>query len=222
MAAGLCLDTTALIHFEAAGVLPTLETLCTHDGDAWVPISVVGEWRGHAEDPTGHVVGHPWLKVVRADDPADLRIVADLARRYPTPPDRNRGEMDVVALSKRLDLTALMEDGVGCKQAIDHGVPHLAIVTLLACGVAYGLLDHKRAWRTHAAVEETRDTFHSILMADRDGRRGFAAAVMALRALKRRRGDPSFASFLSQPVLDGVLLAAARTAMNVTARTSCR
>ena len=214
----LCLDTTALIHFEAAGVLPTLELLCTQEGDAYVPVSVVGEWHGHFEDESGCVAGHPWLRVVRADDPSDLRIVAELSRRYPTPPDRNRGEMDVVAISKRLGFTALMEDGVGCKQADDHGVPHLAIVTLLACATAFGLIEHKHAWRTHATVENTRDTFHSILMADRDGKRGFAAAVMALRDLRTRQGDPPFAHFLAQPVLDGVLLAAARVAMDAAAR----
>lgn len=218
--AELCLDTTALIHFEAADAFPTLELLCTQDGEAHVPISVVGEWRGHRADPAGHVAGYPWLKTVRADDPADLRIVADLARRYPTPPDRNRGEMDVVAVSKRCGFVALMEDGVGCKQAEDHGVPHLAIVTLLACAVACGLIEHKLAWQTHVAVESTRDTFHSILIADRDGRRGFAAGVMALRELRRSQGDPPFARFLAQSPLDGVLLAAARAAMDVLARSN--
>lgn len=222
MADELCLDTTALIHFEAAGVLSTLEILCTQEGDAYVPVSVVGEWHGQLEDDAGRVAAHPWLKVVRADDPTDLRVVADLARRYPTPPDRNRGEMDVVAISKRLGFTALIEDGVGCKQADDHGVPHLAIVTLLACGVAFGLIEHKQAWRTHVAVESTRDTFHSILIADRDGKRGFAAAVMALRALHRSQGGPPFARFLAQGVLDGVLLAAARAAMDTAGATSPR
>ena len=211
----LCLDTTALIHFEAAGALPTLKLLTTQGGDAYVPISVVGEWSGHAEGTDGRVAGHPWLKVVRADDPADLRVVADLARRYPTPPDRNRGEMDVVAISKRRSFTALMEDGIGCKQADDHGVPHVSIVTLVACAVAYGVMSHKRAWQTHSAVEATRATFHSILIADRDGRRGFAAAVMALRALRRAQDDPPLTTFLAQRHLDGVLLAAARAAMNL-------
>ena len=161
MTRALCLDTTALIHFEAAGALPILELMCTQDAHASVPVSVVGEWHGHSEDPAGHVTGHPWLKVVRADDPTDLQIVADLSRRYPTPPNKNQGEMDVVAISKRLGYVALMEDGVGCKQADDHAVPHLAIVTLLACSVAYGLVEHKVAWRTHAAVERTRGPFHS-------------------------------------------------------------
>jgi len=213
----LCLDTTALIHFEVADALPTLELLCTLPGDAHVPVSVVGEWRGHRVDPTGHVAGHPWLRVVRADHPDDLRIVADLARRYRTPPDRDEGEMDVVAVSKRLGHTALMEDGVGCKQADDHGVPHLSIVTLLACGVAYGAIEHRAAWRTHQAVEATRGTFHSILIADGDGRRGFAAAAMALRALRRAQGDPPLRRFIAQRNLDGILLAAARAAMNVPA-----
>ncbi|HMJ02032.1 MAG TPA: hypothetical protein VK506_03770 [Conexibacter sp.] len=198
-----------------ADILATLELLCTQGGDAHVPVSVVGKWRGHVEHPAGHVVGHPWLKVVRVDHPDDLRTVADLARRYPTPPSRNQGEMDVVAISKRLGFTALMEDGVGCKQADDHGVAHLAIVTLLACGAACDLLEHKLAWRTHVAVEATRRGYHSILLADRDGRRGFAAAVMALRALRRQQGEPSVARFIAQRDLDSVLLAAARAAMNV-------
>jgi hypothetical protein len=213
----LCLDTTALIHFEAAGALPILELMCTQDGSASVPVSVVGEWHGHTEDPAGHVIGHPWLKVVRADEAADLQIVADLSRRYPTPPDKNQGEMDVVAISKRLGYVALMEDGVGCKQADDHGVPHLAIVTLLACCVAYGLVVHKVAWRTHVTVEQTRGLFHSILIADRDGKRGFAAAVIALRQLKQAEGDPPLIDFISRSGhlgLDGVLLAAARATMN--------
>lgn len=218
MAHEICLDTTALIHFEAAGVLPTLEMLCTQEGDARVPLSVVGEWHGHAEGPDGAVAGYPWLKVVRADDPADLTVVAELAKHYASPPGKNEGEMDVVAVSKRLGYTALMEDGVGCKQADDHGVPHLSIVTLLACGVAYGLLEHKQAWRTHVAVERTRDPFHSILIADRDGKRGFAAAVMALRAYKVRQGDPLFRAFVAQGGTDGVLLAAARAAMNTPVR----
>lgn len=217
MGGGLCLDTTPLIHFEAAGALGTLELLSTLEGDARVPISVVGEWHGHSIAPGDHVVDHPWLKVVRADDPADLRIVADLARRYPTPPDKNQGEMDVVAISKRLGCTTLMEDGVGCKQADDHGVPHLAIVTLLACGVAYGLIEHRTAWQTHVAVEATRRTYHSILIADRDGRRGFAAAAATLRALKQQQGDPPIGAFMAQG-LDGILLAAARAAMNAAAR----
>jgi hypothetical protein len=213
----LCLDTTALIHFEEADVLPTLELMCTQEGNAFVPVTVVGEWHGHDEDPAGHVTGHQWLKVVRADDAADLRIVADLSRRYPTPPDKNQGEMDVVAISKRLGYVALMEDGEGCKQADDHGVAHVAIVTLLACCVAYGILDHRLAWRTHVAVEATRGSFHSILIADRDGRRGFASAVLALRHLKQAEGDPALVDFMHRPGragLDGVLLAAARAAMN--------
>lgn len=217
MHVALCLDTTALIHFEAAGALPTLERICTHRGSAFVPLTVVGEWHGHRADQAGHVTGHPWLKVVRADEAADLRIVADLSRRYPTPPDKNQGEMDVVAISKRLGYVALMEDGVGCKQADDHGVPHVAIVTLLACCVAYGLIDHKVAWRTHTAVETTRAPFHSILIADRDGRRGFAAAVLAFRHLKRVESDPDLMDFIYRPGgrgLDGVLLAAAKAAMN--------
>lgn len=218
MAHELCLDTTALIHFEAAGALATLELMCTQEGDACVPLSVVGEWHGHETAASGHVVGFPWLKVVRADDPSDLRVVADLAGRYPTPPGRNVGEMDVVAVSKRLGYTALMEDGVGCKQADDHGVPHIAIVTLLACGVACGLIEHKLAWRTHEAVEATRAPYHSILIADRDGRRGFAAAVMALRAYKQKCGDPPLPAFLARGGIDGILLAAARAAMNAPVR----
>jgi hypothetical protein len=213
----LCLDTTALIHFEAAGALPILELMCTQDGSASVPVSVVGEWHGHSEDPAGHVTGHPWLTVVRADEAADLRIVADLSRRYPTPPDKNQGEMDVVAISKRLGYVALMEDGVGCKQADDLGVPHLAVVTLLASCVAYGLIEHKVAWRTHVAVEETRGQFHSILIANRDGRRGFAAAVFAFRQLKQSEGHPPLIDFIDRPGRpgpDGMLLAAARAAMN--------
>jgi hypothetical protein len=213
----LCLDTTALIHFEAADALPILELMCTQNGTAFVPVSVVGEWRGHTEDAAGHVAGHPWLKVVRADDAADLRIVADLSRHYPTPPDKNQGEMDVVAVSKRLGYVALMEDGVGCKQADDHGVPHLAVVTLLACCVAYRLIEHKLAWRTHVAIEQTRGQFHSILIADRDGKRGFAAAVFALRQLKQAGGDPPLIDFIAncgRGGPDGLLLAAARAAMN--------
>lgn len=218
MAHELCLDTTALIHFEAAEALPTLELICTQGGDAHVPLSVVGEWHGHTSDPAGHVAGFPWLRIVRADDPADLRVVADLAGRYATPPGRDIGEMDVVAVSKRLGYTALMEDGVGCKQADDHGVPHVAIVTLLACSVAYGLIEHRAAWRTHEAVEQTREPFHSILIADRDGRRGFSAAVMALRAYKQRCGDPPLPVFAARGGIDGVLLAAARAAMNAPIR----
>lgn len=209
----LCLDTTALIHFEAADRLDTLEQVCTQGAGPRVPISVVGEWHGHEVDHAGRVAGHSWLEVVRADHPQDLRIVADLAKRYPTPPDKNIGEMDVVAVSKRLGCTALMEDGVGCKQAQDHAVPHLAIVTLLACAVVYDVLPHREAWSTHVAVEGTRGTHHSILIADRDGRRGFAAAVMALKHLKARQGDPPLLDFAGRG-LDGVLLAAARAAMN--------
>lgn len=155
---------------------------------------------------------------MRAAEPEDLRVVADLARRYPTPPDKNQGEMDVVAISKRAGFTARMEDGVGCKQADDHGVPHLAIVTLLACGVAFAVIEHREAWRTHVAVEATRGTRHSILLSDRAGRRGFAAATMAFRQLKQRQGDGSLVDLLARRGLDGVLLAAARAAMNVSTR----
>ncbi len=221
MSRTLCLDTTALIHFEAAGALPLLEVMCTQDGSASVPVSVVGEWHGHTTDAAGYVTGHPWLKIVRADEAADLQIVADLSRRYPTPPDKNQGEMDVVAISKRLGYVALMEDGIGCKQADDHGVPHLAIVTLLACCVAYGLIAHKLAWQTHVAVERTRGQFHSILIGDRHGRRGFAAAVLAFRQLKQAEGDPPLIDFIASRGRggpDGLLLAAARAAMNAPVR----
>jgi hypothetical protein len=213
MANELCLDTTALIHFEQAGLLSSLELLCGALGDTFCPVSVVGEWHPHQVAPAGHVVGLPWLKALKADDPADLRIVADLGNRYPTPPNRNQGEMDVVALSHRLGLTALLEDLVGCKQADDYGVPHVAIVTLLAIAVAYEYIDHKTAWRTHRDVENTRGTFHSILLTDSTAKRGFAGAVAAFRALKMKH-DPGFAAFLAQPNRDGILLAAARRAMN--------
>ncbi|MDA0161814.1 hypothetical protein OM076_16190 [Solirubrobacter ginsenosidimutans] len=213
MAGELCLDTTPLIHFEQAGLLSTLEELCQRVGETFAPVTVVGEWHPHAVAPEGHVVGHPWITTVTADHPADLRIVADLGNRYPTPPNRNQGEMDVVAISHRLGYTALMEDLVGCRQADDYGVPHIAIVTMLAAAVAYEHVEQRTAWRVHRDVEATRGTYHSILLADSIAKRGFTGAVAAFRAL-RRRHDPGFSAFLALPNRDGILLAAARAAMD--------
>lgn len=212
MAGELCTDTTALIHFEAAGKLGVLKDLCCACGDAHTTAVVVGEWHPHEVDPAGHVRGHPWLRVLEANHPDDLLVIKDLARRYPTPPDKNQGEMDVVAVSKRYGMTALMEDGLGCKQANDHGVPHIAAVTLLAAGVAFGRLEQREAWRVHKAVEATRGTFHSILIADKDGRRGFAGAVAAFKRTRQSHAD--LGSFVAQHGLDNQLIAAARIAMN--------
>lgn len=212
MAGELCLDTTALIHFEKAGHLDVLERLCTVDSDAFVTAVVVGEWRGHSIDPAGHVTGLPWLRVVVADDPADLQVIADLGQRYPTPPDKNQGEMDVVAVSHRLGFTALMEDGIGGRQADDFNVTHISMVTLLAAAVAWGKLPQRQAWRVHRDVEASRHPYKSILHVDAVGKYGFAGAVAAFQLTKD--GYASFTAFLAQPNLDGQLLAAARTAMN--------
>ena len=82
MSRALCLDTTGLIHFEAAGALPILELMCTQDGSASVPVSVVGEWHGHSEDAAGHVTGHPWLKQAE-DDPPLIDFIANRGRAGP-------------------------------------------------------------------------------------------------------------------------------------------
>lgn len=219
MGTDLCFDTTPLIHFEIAGHLDILECLSTAAGSPFAPEAVVAEWNGHDLDPNGSVTGCGWLRTVKADQPADLLIVKDLSARYPipaggrAPKHKNKGEMDVVALCSRLGAVALMEDGAGAKQAKDHGVKHLSIVTLLAAAAAYGYLEHKIAWRTHRQIEESRKPFHSILIADRDGQFGFAAAVQAFRKMRASKGE-DFGEFLARPFLDPILLKVAREAMN--------
>lgn len=220
MTTDICLDTTALIHFEQAGHLDVLGRICSLTGCPFAPVSVIEEWNGHQARDNGAVTGCDWLRAAQADDPADWQIVLDLEKRYPqeerpgpAPKHEHRGEMDVVALSCRFDAVALMEDNTGGKQCQDKNIPHFSMVTLLAAAVAAGELQVKEAWRIHSAVEKSREPYSSILRANKDGWIGFVGAV---GMFKTRLGLPGcdLADLLRQPGLDGQLLYAARLALD--------
>lgn len=153
---------------------------------------------GHRTSPDSSVEGYPWLVVTAAEHVDDLKVVADLGQRYPTPPDKDRGEVEMVALCSRHGWIAVCEDEVGRTQAADYGVDRIYIVTLLAAAAAYKLVPHKDAWAAHEAVESSRG-YRSILRGDDDHRAVFADVVRAFYGLSKAKGDPPLHDFLRLP-----------------------
>ncbi len=183
-----CLDTTALIHFNASGHLDVL-------GDwferAFAPAAVL---KSEIED---QLAAHPankaileasWLDMVTIEDPDVMANAAAIHQRYGREPGQDCGESEVVALAAHHGWCAILDDSQGQRAAEDYGAAHCSILTMVLLAAAHERIAPGDAWKLHCALEESRGRGYQALTADAAHRPIFQDCVARFRKIVTGQG----------------------------------
>ncbi len=205
-----CFDTTALIHFNSIGQLDTLGVWFPR---AFAPTVVIeDEIRDHlAKYPANQaIVEATWLEAASITDPADLRDVAEIHKRYGRKAGQDRGEAEVVVLCARQGWTGIIDDSNGQRAALDYKAPHCAILTMILAAAAHGLIEPSAAWRLHADLEASRGSGRSALSAQTVHKKPFHACIKQFARVIDKRGL-AWPHVLGAPGADGLVIRTRQT-----------
>jgi predicted nucleic acid-binding protein len=201
----VCFDATPLIAYADSGHLTLLSTW--FGPTAYVP-AVVTEYelqKNLADYPQNQsIVDAPWLKPVPLIEPDDHQLANTLQQMWKSEKGRDRGEAELVALCKRYDWTAIVDDHNGRDGAYRNRVAHVFVATVLVAATAEQLITIDEAWTVHQAVEARYDRA-PVLPTDDDYKPAFEKAVRALRGLMRDADEPPWPQILADPRCDGVV-----------------
>jgi len=199
----LCFNATPLIHFNGAGALDALKGLAPV---TYTPEGVIELELKKRPVDNADVIRAPWI-LWAPPHPDDSALTTQLHRRWGGgDPNKDRGEIEVVASARRYGWTAVMEDEAGRQAARSQGVPSVYIVTLLAAAAAHGLITPTKAWQLHRAVEASRGRF-SVLPPDAVNKPVFVEIVQDFQKVYTHRGRPPWPHLLATGLFDDVLLA---------------
>jgi predicted nucleic acid-binding protein len=204
----VCLDATQLIAFNEAGELATL--------GAWFPraftpeVVFEEEIRPHlARYPQAQqILNAPWLEAVPVESGQGLQLVANLLTRWKSPPERDRGEAEVIALCRDYGWTAILDDDQGrvAARGKNISVPSAMMLTVILAASAYELIKPRDAWRLHVAVDEARKRAgagsFSYLTSSDTHRPAFMDCVNAFRHIREQQGNPNWPQILATRGLD--------------------
>ncbi|MGD9695429.1 MAG: hypothetical protein AB7V42_07210 [Thermoleophilia bacterium] len=190
-------DTSVLIDLAEGKVFQGLHELFPAVG---LPGMVKQELERRTSRLNTMVLAADWLVPIRAEEPEDLGFIADLHRSLGGPP-KNAGEAELIALARRHDWVALIEDNAR-RVAIREGVHVIRLSTLAAAAAACEVVPVDRAWGLHRGFHMRRPPQRMPAIgttpADRDR---FDRAVDAIGVLAGHRGRPAWPGLLRHPTL---------------------
>lgn len=208
-----CFDSTQLIAFNAANALHLL-------GD-WFPRSftpnvvIEEEIRSHlAKHPEGQrIIDATWLEAVAVESERGLELVRFLREDlWKSPPGRDHGEAEVLALCREYGWVAILDDDQARKAATrkDIEVPSVMLLTVIIAAAAHELIAPKEAWKLHSAIDKERSAkkglgSFSYLKGDAVHRPAFMSSVSEFRRIHKKAGEPAWPRLLATPSLDGVV-----------------
>ncbi len=136
----LVFDTSPLSYFARADHIETLERLTAEDV-RYLTRAVSAELAdGLYQHPRlSAVINVPWLRVVSGDQPHELDLFAEYARRLGTR-GRNLGEVATLAWAEAHKATAVLDDRAARKLAKERKVALRGSVGLVRHGVSGGLV----------------------------------------------------------------------------------
>lgn len=143
-------DTSPLNYFTRVDQLELLETAFA--GRSFVAPEVMIEiGDGVASHPElKPVIDAGWLTVQKLNDITDLEIIAYLEQRFGTSERaKHRGEIGAIAVAKKLNARAVLDDLVARNAAQSLGLKIIGTVGLLANFAADKKLTEKDAWEIH-------------------------------------------------------------------------
>jgi predicted nucleic acid-binding protein len=183
----VCFDTTALIHFNA---IRQLETLGEWFPRAYAPAVVIEEEiRSHLNKYPENkaILDATWLEKVDITDPAALRDVAEIHKRFGRTAGQDRGEAEVVVICARQKWTAIIDDSSGQVAAGDYNAPHCSILTMILGAAAHRLITREQAWKLHCELDESRGGARSALTGQAVHRDPFHSCVEQFATIATRR-----------------------------------
>ena len=152
------LDATPLTHFARIGELDRLgEWLSGSYTAAYVMKDEIIDWIKYYPH-NAKVRDATWLKTIPADNIVDAQLIAELSRRFPARDTKSIGELHVIALTKRLGGTAIIEDGHARKAAQQGaGIKSTFMVSMIGAAAACALISENDAWDLQKRLEVGRD-----------------------------------------------------------------
>lgn len=201
----VCLDSMVLIHFNRAGCL---DVLGSWFGPRAFTAQVVTEVElrdsagRHPENAA--ILSAEWLEPVAVDDIEDIRLVAELRRRWGSSGNKDRGEADIIALCRRHGWTAITDDEVGRKAAGECGVSRVYMLTAIIAAASSGLIAPTEAWNLHCSIERRRRM--AVLSPDDAHKPVFMACINQLKKVDERQGNPEWPMILAVHGLDDVVV----------------
>lgn len=191
-------DTSVLIDLAEGKVFQGLHELFPAVG---LPGMVKQELERRGSRINSMILAADWLVPVRAEAAEDLEFIADLHRSLGSDPPKNAGEAELIALSRRHDWVALIEDHAR-QVAIREGVHVIRLTTLAATAAACEAVPVDRAWGLHRGFHMRRPPQRMPAMGTTPGDRGrFERAVEAIGVLADHRGRPAWPGLLRHPTL---------------------
>jgi predicted nucleic acid-binding protein len=191
-------DTSVLIDLAEGKVLPGLAELFPAVG---LPGMVEQELRKGSSPLNGGILRTKWLVPVRAEKAEDLKLIGDLHRALGSHPPKNAGEAELIALARRHNWIAIIEDH-SRNAAIAEGVHVVRVTTLAAAAAACGVITTDRAWGLHRGFHMRRPPGRVPAMGTKPADRElFERAVGDIAKVSERRGAPLWPQILRHGTL---------------------
>jgi predicted nucleic acid-binding protein len=208
----VCFDATQLFSFNR---VDRLDTLGDWFPKAFVPNVViekevkpfVGKYPKNQR-----ILDAAWLHSVAVESDSGLRLVAHLRDRvWKSPPEKDRGEAEVLALCRDFGWIAILDDKQARVAAERNAkVPRAMLLTIIIAAAAYEKISRSDAWKLHVDIDKARKKMGigscSFLTSDGCHASVFEKCIDMFSDLRQRKGNREWPVFLAIPSLDELVI----------------
>jgi predicted nucleic acid-binding protein len=204
----VCFDATQLFAFNR---VDRLDTLGDWFPKAFVPNVVIEkEVRPFVRKypKNQRILSATWLHSVAVESDSGLRLVAHLRDRvWKSPPEKDRGEAEVLALCRDYGWIAILDDEQARVAAERHAkAPRAMLLTIIIAAAAYEKISRNDAWKLHVDIDKARKKMgigsRSFLTSDLCHEGVFAKCIDMFGGFRDKFDNPEWPTFLAIPSLD--------------------